>query len=112
MEGGGQNELADDLGDAVDESAVGSVESQDNESVGTDVTGNEEEISEDEEEEDPGVESGNTWTGYLRVGCCQLSLDLIDPATPDKRITWDPDLVEAHNRRDDLEDLEGFYESL
>jgi len=62
MEGGGNNELADDLGHAVDESAVGSVESQDDESVDTNVTGNEEEISEDKEEEDPGAESGNTWT--------------------------------------------------
>ena len=30
----------------------------------------------------------------------------------DERITWDPHLVEAHDRCDDLEDPEGFYESL
>ena len=58
-------DLIDDMDEAGDnelESAVGSVESEDDKSVGTDATGNEEEISDDKEEEDPVVDSSNTWT--------------------------------------------------
>ena len=56
-------DLIDDMDEAGNnelELAVGSVESQDDESVCTDVTGNEEEIFKDEEEEDPMADSGNT----------------------------------------------------
>ena len=109
-------DLIDDLDEAGDnelESAVGTVDSGDDESVVTFATCHEEEeISEDEEEEDHVADSGNTWTRSLRAGRCQLSPDLIDPATPEERITWDPDLVEASDRCDDLEDPDGFYKSL
>ena len=113
MEGGGVSDLNNDLEDVADESEeLGSLKSKDDDSVVSDVTGNEEETTEDNEEKDLEVLHGNTWSRSLRAGRCQLSQDLIDPASPDERISWDPDLLEPHDRCDDLEDPKGFYKSL
>jgi hypothetical protein len=51
-----------------------------------------------------------------RAPRCDLSKDLIEPATEDEKLTWDVDLLKELSGRDgsavNLEDIDGYYKSI